>query len=101
MKRALAILLVAAGVAFGADHEFDRVVNAVESHYGVKRTHIPLMGVANFFIKVAHPAGTSGVKIAIFEDLPTNMEYSDSDDLSRFMDGICRGGLHPLVLTRS
>jgi hypothetical protein len=101
MKRALPILLVAAGVAFGADHEFDRVVNAVEKHYGVKRTHIPLMGVANFFLKVAHPAGASGFKLAVFEDLPSPSSPEDRADLDHLMDDICQGRLHPLVVTRS
>ena len=58
MNRALAVLLVAAGVASGG--EFDRVANAIEKHYGVKRTHIPMMGVADLFLNVAHPAGTTG-----------------------------------------
>jgi hypothetical protein len=94
----LALFLAAAGAAYSADHEFDRVVSAVEKYYGVKRTHIPLMGVANLFVKVAHPAGATGVKIAVFEDLPP---IDDPSDLNRFMDDVCRGRLHPMVVTRS
>jgi hypothetical protein len=97
--RVLALFLAAAGAACCADHDFDRVVSAVEKHYGVKRTHIPLMGVANLFIKVAHPAGTSGLKLAVFEDLPSP-RVDDRAELDRFMDNV-RGGLHPLVITRS
>ena len=96
--RFLAFLLAAAGAAHSAEHEFERVVSAVEKYYGVKRTHIPLMGVANLFVKVAHPAGASGVKIAIFEDLPPIV---DPSDLNRFMEDVCRGRLHPMVVTRS
>jgi len=99
--RLLALFLAAAGAAYTADHEFDRVVSAVEKHYGVKRTHIPLMGLANFVLKVSHPAGTSGVKIAIFEDLPSPSGPDELADLDRFMDRICEGRLHPLVVTRS
>ena len=99
--RLLALLLAAAGAAYSADHEFDRIVSAVEKHYGVKRTHIPLMGLANFIVKVSHPAGTSGVKIAIFEDLPSPSGPDELADLDRFMDGICAGRLHPMVVTRS
>jgi hypothetical protein len=95
--RLLALFLAAAGAAYSADHEFDRVVSAVEKYYGVKRTHIPLMGVAHLFVKVAHPAGASGVKIAVFEDLPP---IEDPSDLNRFMDDVCRGR-HPMVVTRS
>jgi len=99
--RLLALFLAAAGAAYTADHEFDRVVSAVEKHYGVKRTHIPLMGLANFVLKVSHPAGTSGVKIAVFEDLPSPSGPDELADLDRFMDQICAGRLHPLVVTRS
>lgn len=96
--RFLALLLVAGGAACGADHEFDRVVRAVEQHYGVKRTHIPLMGLANLFVKVARPAGTSGFKLATFEDLP---DSGDQGDLNRLMNDICSAGrLHPMVVTR-
>jgi len=99
--RLLALFLAAAGAAYSAGHEFDRVVSAVEKHYGVKRTHIPLMGLANFVLKVSHPAGTSGVKIAVFEDLPSPSGPDELADLDRFMDRICEGRLHPLVVTRS
>jgi len=95
--RLLALFLAAAGAAYSAQDEFDRVVKAVEQHYGVKRTHIPLMGMANFILKVAHPAGTSGFKLAVFEDLP---ERDDQGDLDRLMDEICDGRLRPMIVTR-
>ena len=98
-RRVLALFLSAVGAAYCADHEFDRVVSAVEKHYGFKRTHIPLMGVTNLFVKVAHPAGTSGFKLAVFEDLPSP-SFEDQVELDRFMDSV-RGRLHPLVVTRS
>ena len=98
-QRVLAVFLAAVGAAYCADHEFDTFVSAVEKHYGVKRTHIPLMGVANLFLKVGHPAGTSGFKLAMFEDLPSP-SFEDQAELDRFMDGV-RGHLHPLVVTRS
>jgi hypothetical protein len=95
----VALFLAACTAACCADREFDRVVSAVEHHYNVKRTHIPLMGLANLFVKVAHPAGTSGLKLAVFEDLP-EAKFEDQAELDRFMDGVC-GRLHPLVITRS
>ena len=97
----LALSLAAATAAYGADREFDRIVSAIEHHYGVPRTHIPLMGVANLFVKVARPAGTSGFKLAVFEDLPSPSAFGDRMDLDHFMDDICRGGLHALVVTHS
>jgi hypothetical protein len=97
----LALILAAAVSAYGAGREFDRVVSAIEKHYGVKRMHIPLMGVANLFVKVTHPAGTSGVKIAVFEDLPSPSGFDDQVELDRFMKEVSGGRLHMLVATRS
>lgn len=98
--RELALFLAAACAAYGADRDFDRIVGAVESHYGVKRTHIPLMGAVNLFSKVTHPAGTSGFQLAVFEDLPS-AGYGDQQELNHFIDGLCRDGLHALVVTHS
>ena len=95
--RLVALLLLAAGAAAASDREFDRVARAIEDHYGVKRVHIPLMGLASFVVKVAHPAGAEGFKLAVFENLDTASDYGDLD---RFMDGIA-GRLHPLVVTHS
>jgi hypothetical protein len=99
--RALALLLAAGSAAYGADWEFDHIVRAIENHYGVKRTHVPLMGVANLFVKVARPAGTSGFKLALFEDLQSSSDYNEQMDLDRFMDDVCSRGLHALVVTHS
>lgn len=51
--------------AFARESEFHGVVGAIESHYGIRHTHIPLLGFATFFI---HYGGVSGVKLAVFED---------------------------------
>jgi len=100
-SRLLAVLLIASSAALAADGEFDYVVKAIENHYGVKRTHIPLMGVANFALKVAHPGGASGLQFAVFEDLPSSSDYSDQVELDRFMDGVTLRGLSPMVRTHS
>lgn len=96
-----AVLLVASCSLCAADREFDRVANAVESHYGVKRMHIPLMGVANLFVKVARPAGASSFKLAIFEDLNSARGYGETADLEQLFDDLSAGGLHPLVRVHS
>jgi len=95
--RLLAVFLAASAAAFGADREFDRLVKAVESRFGVQRTHIPLMGVANFFVKVARPEGATGFKLAVFEDLRFD---GDGAALDRIMADASEG-LHPLVRVRS
>jgi hypothetical protein len=99
--RFLALLLLMSSAALAAGGEFDRVVKAIESHYGTKRTHIPFMGVANLFLKVGHPAGTSSVKLAIFENLQTSSEGDDPFDLDRFMHQSTGGDLRPLVRVHS
>ena len=97
--RLLAVFLAVSGAAFAGDWEFDHIVKAIESHYGVKRTHIPFMGLASFAIQIAHPAGTSGFKLAVFEDLKSSRE--DQMELDRFMNGMSGGGLQPLVRAHS
>jgi hypothetical protein len=61
----LLIVLLAANLALAADGEFNGVVSAIESHYGVRHMHIPLLGFALFFVR---PEGISGLKLAVFED---------------------------------
>jgi hypothetical protein len=97
----LALLLAATSAAYGADWEFDHLVRAIENHYGVKRTHIPLMGAANFVVKVVRPAGAGGFKLALFEDFRGGADYRDQVELDRFMENACKGGLHALVVTHS
>jgi len=98
-SRLLVMFLLMTGAAWSADWEFDRVVHAVEHQYGVGHTHIPLMGVANFFVKVARPGGATGFKLAVFENL--DHDRQDFDDLDRFMDGISQGGMHRLLRLHS
>ena len=95
--RLLALLLAASSAAFGAGNEFDRLVKAVESHFGVRQTHIPLMGFASFVVSVARPEGARGFKIAIFEDLRA---VGDDGALDRIMRRASEG-LTPLVTVRS
>jgi hypothetical protein len=94
-------LFLAASCASGAGHEFDDIAKAIERHYGTRRTHIPLMGVANLVTKAARPAGTSGFKLAIFEDLYDRQEDEGSAELDRFMNGLTVSGLHPIVRAHS
>ena len=99
--RLLALLLAASSATYAAGSEFDRIVKAIESHYGTPRTDIPLMGVANLFVKVAHPAGTSGFKLAVFENLGSSPTYGEHAELDQFMRNLSGGGLHSLVRVHS
>jgi hypothetical protein len=94
--RFLAVFLAAAVAAVAGDAEFDHVVKAIESHYGTKRMHVPFLGLASFAVKVAHPAGASEFKLAIFENLD-----ADPFELNHFMNDLASPTLHPLVRVRS
>ncbi len=99
--RLLALLLLAASAAYAGGNEFDRIVKAIESHYGTMRTHIPLMGMANFFVKVARPAGASGFKLAVFDNLGSSPSYGQQTELDQFMRSLSSSGFHPLVRVHS
>jgi hypothetical protein len=47
--------------------EFDWLVREFSRESGAKRVKVPFLGLANFVVKVGHPAGTSDMKLAIFE----------------------------------
>ena len=84
MKRILiaAVLLAAPALA---ENDFDSLVRSMENHYGTKKTHMPFLGVANFFVKVARPAGTKDFKLAIFEDVSRDRHPSAEELDSRFL----------------
>ena len=88
----------------GSDPEFDRIVKAIESHYGTRPLHIPFIGVADFFVKVAHPEGVGGVKLAVFEglkDLRTADDPRDWRERDHLMDKLASASLHPMVRVHS
>ena len=99
--RMMAVLLLATGAALGGDADFDRIVKAVESHYGTQRLHIPFMGVASLLVNVARPEGASGFKLAVFEDLKSSPEYGEWKERDRFIDTLFIGEMHPLVRVHS
>ena len=101
---AVLMVLMASGAAFGGDAEFDRIVKAIESRYGTRPLHIPFVGVANFFVKVARPEGASGFKLAVFEglkDLKSAADPGEWREKDRFMDTLAGPNLHPLVRVHS
>jgi hypothetical protein len=98
------MILTTSGAVFAGDTEFDRIVKAIESRYGTKPLHIPFIGVANFFVKVAHPEGASGFKLAVFEglkDLKSPADGGEWRERDHFMDSLAGANLHPLVRVHS
>jgi hypothetical protein len=68
MKRLLGILLLAVSVpAILPASEFDSLVREFSRQTGSAQTRIPFFGLARFVVAVSHPAGTSDLKLAVFE----------------------------------
>lgn len=80
-----------------ADHEFSGVVRAIESHYGVHRTHIPLLGFGLLFV---HSEGISGLKLAIFEDFHPRADRA-ADDVRDVVEHYLGSDWHLFVHTHS
>jgi hypothetical protein len=64
---AFALVALAAPLARADDEEFRSIVRGVEARLGVHRIHIPLFGLATFFVRVTHPSGVHQLDMAIFE----------------------------------
>ena len=100
----VASLLLITGAAFAGDSEFDRIVKAIESHYGAQPEHIPFLGLANFALKVAHPEGAAGLKLAVFEglrDLRTDEDPHAWHLRDHLMDSLASSTLHPMIRVHS
>lgn len=76
--------------------EFDWMVREFSRQSGVKRTYIPFFGLARFAVAVAHPAGASELKLAVFEHA-----NFDSAGFSRLTDTVIGTAWKPMVRVRS
>jgi hypothetical protein len=90
----LLFVVCASALSFAGDSfhgEFNGVVEAIESRYGVRHTHIPFLGLV--VSVAARPAGVSNFKLALFEDFRSassgssaNMAPSRTEDLERVVE---------------
>jgi hypothetical protein len=87
--------MCASALSFAGDayhgREFNGVVKAIESHYGVRHTHIPFLGMV--VSVAARPAGVSNFRLALFEDFHSasastsaNMAPSRTEDLEHVVE---------------
>jgi hypothetical protein len=67
MRRLLAVSLMFLLPLPVPASEFDWLVREFSRESGAKRVHVPFLGLADFVVKVGHPAGSSDMKLAIFE----------------------------------
>ena len=98
----MVLCLCAAGIvgAHAADRDFEAIVRRLEQQVGTKRTHIPMMGMANFFVKMSRPEGVSDMKLAVFEDIDTS-RLVDDESIDRMFDALSNEGWKPFVRVRS
>lgn len=64
----IALLLAPAFSAQAKGKGFKDVVKHIETNYRAKKTRIPMLGLANFAVRLIRPAGVKGFKLAVFED---------------------------------
>ena len=61
----------------------DRAFKAISIHlktrYKAKRKGIPFLGLANFALKIVHPAGVKSIKVALFEDLDSSSNINHAE----------------------
>ena len=93
--RVLVVLLFTSTLAFGGNPEFKGIVRSIEQTYGVHHMHIPLLGVAMFFVR---PAGVHGFKMAIFEGFQAP---TDANNLCRVVESSLGPDWHAFVRVQS
>ncbi|HZS54138.1 MAG TPA: hypothetical protein VFA65_07025 [Bryobacteraceae bacterium] len=97
MRRMIAICALA--LSFGATlpaSEFDWLVREFSRQSGAEQTHIPLFGLVRFTVAVAHPAGTSELRLALFEH--ASLEPRKFAELT---DSVVGGRWKPIIRVRS
>jgi VWFA-related protein len=76
----IALLVSPSFIALAKGKGFKDVVKHIETNYRAKKTRIPLLGFANFAVKLIRPAGVKGFKLAVFED----QDFSARPDAASF-----------------
>jgi len=96
----VAALLLPPATALAKGQGFKAITRHLESHYHAKRKRIPLLGVANFAVKIVRPAGVKGFKIAVYEDQDFSRTAEDTS-FDQMMREAMAKGWQPLVRQRS
>jgi hypothetical protein len=97
MRRSLAILSITAVLPLALPaSEFDWLVREFSRQSAAKPVHIPLFGLARFAVATAHPAGTSELRLALFQDVDV-----ESGRFSQMTDKAVGPAWKPIVRVRS
>lgn len=95
-----AVLVLAAPCFARKDNQFEAVVKAIESQYGVHHTGVPFLGLATFCMRVGKVPGGAGLKIAVFENLP-NTDIASNGSFQESVEKIIGNDWHAMVRARS
>ena len=69
MKRALAGIVIVGSLFFALPlyADFDAIVSEIETHGGLHRVRVPLLGLARFAVWIARPKGVFDFQLATWE----------------------------------
>jgi hypothetical protein len=96
------LLLTLAPTAWAKGKGFKDVVKHLQSNYGARKTKVPMLGLANFVVKVIRPAGVKGFKLAVFEDQDFSPRAGEASFLTVMRQAyLAEKGWKPLVQTNS
>ncbi|MBI1766539.1 MAG: VWA domain-containing protein [Acidobacteria bacterium] len=97
-----ALLLALTPATWANGKGFKDVVNHLQTNYRAKKTKIPLLGLANFAVKVVRPAGVKGFKVAVFEGQDFSPRAGELPFMSVMRQAyLPEKGWKPLVQTNS
>ena len=91
-------LILSAAPAHAGDREFQEIVGRLSDAY--HKRPMRFMGLVSFAARVAHPEGTSGLRLAIFDDIDPAVR-PDSSEFDGFMQRTLGPDFHPFVRVRS
>ncbi|MEP7274618.1 MAG: hypothetical protein ABI882_24220, partial [Acidobacteriota bacterium] len=94
------LLLCSAHSVAAQKKGFNGLVEHIEKNYQGKRTKIPMLGLANFIVKIIRPAGVKSFKLAVFD----NQSFTSASSNSHFdsaMRGILPKEWQPLLRVSS
>jgi hypothetical protein len=97
MRRLLVLLSLVAALPLALPaSEFDWLVREFSRQSTSKPMHIPLFGLARFVVATAHPAGTSELHLAVFQDVDI-----PSERFSQVTDALVGPAWKPIIRVRS
>ncbi len=79
------------------DRAFSVLAAHLKTSYKAKQRHIPFLGLANFAIKLARPAGVKSFKVMFFEDLHETTALAGGAEVNTILRGALGQEWQPLA----